>query len=258
MSKIIAWVLDLLFPKLCTGCAKSGSCICKSCVLNKLEILHMPVCPVCRQEVAVALGIHEDCMKYSYLDGLVSVAKPTKALKALLHQGKYGFQYSIYKDLAWLLYLRCLEKGIFAQSVMITFVPLSLQRSRWRGFNQAQLLANFVAGFAALSKSEILYGRIGQTGLNLAEKNVFDAIGILKRNENRTHQVGLSRDMRLQNLKEEFYVDSEIISRYSLFKGTILLIDDVYTTGATLQQAAKAIKAVLPAANVCGCVLMQA
>ncbi len=89
-------------------------------------------------------------------------------------------------------------------------VPVPFHRSKlwWRGFNQAELLARL----------------LDITVMNL-----------LKRGRNTRTQVGLDRQERLQNLKDAFYLEK---SRLNLHPTTVLLVDDVMTTGTTLEECA--------------------
>jgi ComF family protein len=97
-------------------------------------------------------------------------------------------------------------------------VPVALHPARraWRGFDQAVLLARAVGG---------------ETGLECWE-------GVLARVKNTHQQIGLSPAQREKNVRHAFRVrDGERVRG-----GTFILVDDVYTTGATLQEAARALK----------------
>jgi ComF family protein len=102
-------------------------------------------------------------------------------------------------------------------TTLIVPVPLSRQRSRERGFNQAEIIAK-----------------------ELAEKfriNI-DAGSLVRTNHSPMHRVGMDRKARDLSVKNAFTV-----ARPNLIKGqTILLVDDVYTTGATLSYCSKALK----------------
>lgn len=95
---------------------------------------------------------------------------------------------------------------------MVTGVPLSQRRKQWREFNQAELLAVQVAEYC-----------------NLVHRN-----DILQRKHRRL-QAKLNSTERLGNLIGSFYVTGDAPS-------LVILVDDVITTGATLHEAAKALK----------------
>ena len=114
---------------------------------------------------------------------------------------------------------------------IITFVPASRQRINWRGFNQSKILAE-----------------------NLAKLARQECRSILIREGRHKSQVGLRRRERIANMREQIKGDSK---EMSTFKGrTILIVDDVYTTGSTLEECAKALRS-LGAKEVWGMVLSR-
>lgn len=103
---------------------------------------------------------------------------------------------------------------------MIIPVPLHTARMKQRGFNQALLLTTHWQQFAAAS--------------NLPFKNFRIAPGLLRRIRPTLPQSGLDQQHRLSNIRNAFSVNTP--SR--IVKHRILLIDDVYTTGATVAECA--------------------
>jgi len=94
---------------------------------------------------------------------------------------------------------------------LITFVPLYIQRQRWRGFNQAEDLAKTID---------------------------FRALPLLIRTRSTNAQSQLNRNRRKVNVAECF----EVINRDLVKNKSILICDDVYTTGSTLNACAKSLK----------------
>jgi ComF family protein len=134
-------------------------------------------------------------------------------LARLIQLYKYGGERALARVLASLLH-ELLEANGLAQAIEgITFVPMSRKRQRERGFNQAELLAR----------------RLGQ----LTRKPVFSA---LRKVQETKPQEALSRAERLQNLKGAFAPHGQ--AHYE----SVLLVDDVYTTGATAWECAQALK----------------
>jgi ComF family protein len=101
------------------------------------------------------------------------------------------------------------------RNLLVMPVPTATSRVRQRGYDQAKLLARELAKQARLPYADCL-ARLGQS-----------------------HQVGANREQRRQQLGEAFWVRHHGLVR----RARILLIDDVTTTGATLEAAAKALKA---------------
>lgn len=225
------WLLNLLFPSLCFGCGKQGAYLCLGCVRKKVKVVDQPICPICGLECYLDGGIHSSCLEYSYLDGFYTVCHKSSLAERVLSKGKYSFQYRVYLDLGKLLAVKSMEWRLPAESV-VSFVPLSRYRANWRGFNQSYLLAS-----------------------QIARRRGFELRPLLSRRHNTLNQVGLTRENRLQNLNSTFIC---IAPEVDFVGKTILLVDDVYTTGATLQQAAKAIKQVNGSVKVIGITILRA
>ena len=109
------------------------------------------------------------------------------------------------------------QKSRIDGATVIIPVPLSRQRQRERGFNQAEVIAKELAERFRLR---------------------VDAVSLRRTNHSRIHRIGMDRKARDLSVKNAFTV-----ARPKLIAGqTILLIDDVYTTGATLSYCAKVLK----------------
>jgi len=115
-----------------------------------------------------------------------------------------------------LLFGAFLNSGINGNTLIVP-VPLSAQRNRERGFNQAQVIAKELAERFRIK---------------------MDAGSLVRTNHSPIHRIGMDRKARDLSVKNAFAV-----ARPKLIEGqTILLVDDVYTTGATLSYCAKALK----------------
>lgn len=99
---------------------------------------------------------------------------------------------------------------------LVLSVPLHKERLKERGFNQSQNLA------------EALAQRLG----------IYSDNNIFIRAKNTKSQATLSREKRLKNLKGAF----RVINMYEITNKNILLVDDIYTTGATVSECAKTLK----------------
>ena len=135
-------------------------------------------------------------------------------LAQLIQLYKYGGERALARLLASLLHELLQAEGFTQEIDGITFVPMSRKRRRERGFNQAELLAR----------------RLGQ----LIQAPVFSALLKTKETE---PQEALSRAERLKNLQGAF------AARGRARCERVLLVDDVYTTGATVRECAQALKA---------------
>jgi len=189
-------ILDLFFPKYCLNCNQEGNFICYSC-FKKLPLNAKP-------------ALNNLLMASYYQNPLV---------KKAIHCFKYDFVKDLSKPLS-LLMVKKLEKKNIKNPILIP-IPLHKKRLRWRGFNQAELLAQ----------------EIGNK-LNIPVIN-----DVLIRTKHTLPQMKIkSSEQRKENIKQAFALSEEV----NLSNKTLILIDDISTTGATLEQAAKVLKQLKP------------
>ena len=206
--------LELVLPARCGGCDALGELFCVRCraATRKLE---EPLCPRCGAELESAR--RRDCgcrARLRHLARIRSYGVYDGPLERALHRFKYRGRRSLAQPLALLLAERLAVDGLAGEA--ISWVPLCARRLRQRGYNQAELIARALAGL---------------TSLPLLERG-------LKRLRETPTQVGLDRPRRLINVADAFGYQGRPIGGRS-----ILLLDDVATTGATLDACAAALKA---------------
>lgn len=220
--------LFLLYPPQCPLCetrlhSLQSSLVCPKC-LEELERQESPWCVRCGESFlptdAQALGREQT---KDLCDRCGTQRVPFERARAygpyegrlarLIQLYKYGGERALARVLASLLYELLQAERLTQEIDGITFVPMSRKRQRERGFNQAELLAR----------------RLGQ----LTRKPVFSALHKVQETK---PQEALSRAERLQNLKGAFASHGQ--ARYE----SVLLVDDVYTTGATAWECAQALK----------------
>jgi len=223
-------LLDLFFPINCLGCGRAGQFICPAC-LKKIPLNQKALFGPDQARSLTGLVVAND---YGY---------------PLVKEAIYRYKYDLVKDLAeplgWLMVQQlsvCLK--ISPEDTFLLAVPLHPKRLRWRGFNQAELLAQVISR---------------QLEIPLAEN-------ILRRVKYRPSQVSVKGlRQKKDNIKDAFELNSETsfeipvasgncskdaspkTSLKKIFKNkTIILVDDVSTTGATLAECAKALKPLQP------------
>lgn len=225
LAKIGRWassfLLDCLFPKECFGCRAEGEYLCAACRAS-FQSSYPAICFGCRRK-AGAGRLCADCQPRFSFDGLLIAADYEQAIvQQMIRALKYRFVRDLAGELSLLLKLRLarfleadghgtLIDQAFFQAVVVP-VPLSRRRQRWRGFNQAELLARAVADFCGLASNTTLLERA-----------------------HRRPQAILPEAQRLSNLRGAFRVLGPPPS-------LIILVDDVVTTGATFQECAQALK----------------
>lgn len=218
IGKLKAVALDLLFPPHCVACQRLGGWLCAAC-LDKIEAIEPPVCQVCGLpgEGASQAKVCARCQSSpSQLDGIRSYAIHDGPLRDAIHQFKYedlrglaGFLGKLLVD-GWHR-LAPPDLGLDA----IVPVPLHRRRQRQRGYNQAALLAR-------------------EFGAGLRLPVLEDAV---IRSRATAPQVHLNAQSRRANVQDAFQCKGT-----GLYGKRVLLVDDVCTSGATLESVCLAVR----------------
>ncbi|MBC7236147.1 MAG: ComF family protein [Chloroflexi bacterium] len=207
-------ILDLVFPPYCVACRRVGAWLCADC-LAEVAPLDPSRCPTCGRATPWP-GICPSCRQTSsYLVGLYALSAHRYPLREAVHALKYQGVRVLAPLLGRLLAEYWQRQGAHVDLALP--VPLHPRRERWRGYNQSCLLA---ACFAS------------NAGLPLGK-------GLLERTRETRAQVGLSAKERWANMEGAFAVRAA--SQAAIVGQRVLLIDDVYTTGATLEACAQAL-----------------
>lgn len=209
------FVLDLVFPPICKICGRRGFPLCEFCASN-LRLNPLQICPYCEKPSPNGVT-HPACAKRYGLDGVLA-AGLFPQVQTLVHAYKYLNDKALGRKFAELL-AKFLDGFLFLEYFSVfelVPVPLNKKRQRFRGFNQSELLAEYLSELAGLRLNCKLLKRIRDT-------------------ETQTH---FNRGQRQQNLKEAFRTEDGQGAKGKDF----LLIDDVITTGATLSECAKTLK----------------
>lgn len=206
-------LVDLLFPPSCAGCNRPGNLFCDHCAQAVVAIAQA-VCKRCgRAQVKSANTLCSLCEKDAtpVLTMARAAAFHSEPLRAIIHQFKYGNRPELAEPLGRYLLVAFAAPEWRRFSIdVVAPVPMFEARQKERGYNQAELLAR-----------TFCY----HTGLPLAP-------ALLKRIRFTQAQVELNASERQLNVEKAFVADPTVKGK------SILLIDDVYTTGATLRSCA--------------------
>jgi len=211
--------LSLLFPPTCPGCGihvSQNGTVCQKC-WDALKLISHPFCPV--------MGIP---FSYDAGEGVLSVEALTNpppftaARSVALHEGLAGrlvtrLKYGNHTELAdWMAdWMIRVGGDFFQKQPLIIPVPLHRWRFLQRGYNQSAELARIIAA---------------KTGHDFFPEGLY-------RKKRTRQQVGLSAKARLANVSAAFHVPDAL--RCQIRDRSIVLVDDVFTTGATVRAAAK-------------------
>jgi ComF family protein len=227
LTKLKGTALDLLFPRWCVGCGREGDFICASCQRSLPRIMP-PLCPRCGQPQMNA-NLCPTCVGWpAYIDGIRAPFKFDGVIRQAIHEMKYNSLRTMAALLGgWLG--DYLAANPLPAEVLVP-VPLHRQRLRERGYNQSRLLAQELSRL---------------TGLPLVDD-------CLIRERNTTPQARTpTAEQRRRNVADAFSCrDRRLEAR------PVLLIDDVSTSGATLDACAQALKAA-GASSVWGLVIAK-
>jgi len=205
IGRIKRALLDLFFPPRCVGCGEVGTWLCEGCH-SQIEFIQPPLCPRCGRPTPEGRLCFLCRRDHLQIDGIRAVAYLEGPLRKAIHR----FKYDGLRDLAVLLGRLLgayLERDPLPVEAIVP-VPLHPKRLRERGYNQSALLAR----------------QLGErTGLPVLE-------GSLLRVRETAPQVELSARERKENVRGAFSCADE-----RLAGKRVLLIDDVCTTGATLE-----------------------
>ncbi len=218
-------ILDILFPKSCVICSKHGDYLCNRC--KKLFKRTLPECYICRK-ISPQYLTHNYCKREFSLDSVIVLWEYNELSSTILKKYKYGGVYDVRITLLNIVRERLREiinNLTICRNSLVCPVPISRGRLRERGFNQTEEFGKIVAEeFNCLYSNDL----------------------IAKKDSDNTHQSLLDKEERLSH-KEHFYIlNVELLNSLS----EIIIVDDVITTGSTLEQITKCIKKVVPKMSV--------
>ncbi len=195
--------LDYIFPQFCLGCNLEGVIFC-DCCLNKLELL--PNNPKPWLEESFLFAECHICLDYH-----------NPIVKKLIKKYKYGYFDNLAEPIAT-VYVKKITSLNLNNNFIICNVPLHIRKKKKRGFDQTELIAKKIS-----VSTQIPY---------------FD---LLSRQRFTKAQAELDKEQRQKNMAQAFAINKKINSR-ELISHPVLLIDDIATTGTTLNEASRALK----------------
>lgn len=204
---LIRKIISVIAPDECITCGYEGSLICEACTISEVP-LAASTCYRCG-EISKNFETCRKCRRKSPLSNVWVVSKYGGIAKDIVTELKFNSRRGAVEPTADL----CLGILPILENHIITHLPTSPQHIRQRGFDQSKLLAK------AISRRRYHYSP-------------------LLRRVNPVHQIGASKAKRQKQLAGAFIA----INKYLIKGSKILLVDDVATTGASLEEAARTLK----------------
>jgi competence protein ComFC len=213
LSKFRGAALNLLFPQRCLGCGEEGEILCRSCLNSALRIMP-PICPKCGKPQSSGV-LCPRCVNWKTdLDGIRSPFRFDGVIREAIHQFKYKNIRTLSAPLANLLKDYYFLNSIPTQALVP--VPLHSKRLKERGYNQAELLAQELG---KLLHFPVIIDCLVRDSYILPQAKTSSA------------------EERHKNVKDAFSCRSSKLTGIQ-----VLLIDDVSTSGSTLDACAAALK----------------
>ncbi|HEY5791718.1 MAG TPA: ComF family protein [Chthoniobacterales bacterium] len=210
--------IEVALPAHCVSCgnaARRGAAFCRDC-RRRLPRIRGARCEVCSEPFSAADEglVCTNCRgRNFYFVATIASYRANGEIRELIHRLKYNRELHLRRPLGWLLRRNLLDdrlRGVKFDGLVP--VPLHPLREREREFNQSRLLAEELA--------------------QRAKVPVWDDLKRIRATETQTH---FDRHERMQNLRGAF-----VLRRMDRVPGqTLALIDDVFTTGSTLNECAR-------------------
>lgn len=210
---------DMVFPRRCPVCDEivpmGDKLICSRCRI-KPQYIREPRCRRCgKQLMGENVGFCHDCMQRKHAFDYGYALYDYQSMRKSIYRFKYGRRCEYAKFYAEDICEKLSDEICTMDADAIIPVPVHVSRRRSRGYNQAELIAAELSGITGIAMYEKLVRRVKKT----------------------VPQKELTIQERQNNLKKAFHINTNVVKL-----NKVILVDDIYTTGSTLDAVAVELK----------------
>ncbi len=209
--RIKLYLLDFVFVPKCVLCFANKGMICDKCA-RLLPKAHLK-CLRCGKRNPYGTYCLS-CVRKFEPDRVLSVFDYCDEIKKIIHEFKYKDYSALSEELARLMVPIISDLKNYSSYTLVP-IPIDIKKLQYRGYNQSELLANHLGKLT-----------------NLPVKNILSRV-----HDSRPSQAQSEKDERRKNIKGAFFVKN-----VTEIGENIILVDDVITTGATVEEATKVLK----------------
>ncbi len=196
---IVTTILDIIFPQYCVNCSKKNTLLCPSC-FNKLEFVNFEF---------------DHLQDLTNIDTLETICQYNQVSKKLVTNLKYKSIISIAKIIAHIIY----RSSNLPPTDYYIPIPISKQKNKKRGFNQAEEIAKELSKLTNTKYSNLL----NKTKPTKAQASM------------------KTKKARTTNLKNSFSINHQLLKHVDI-NSSFTLVDDVITTGSTIKECSNILK----------------
>lgn len=200
-------LLDFIYPNVCGMCGK----LCKDCLCKKCEVLLKDNEINCVQYIK-----HNHKLDKIYFDECIHMYKYEGIIREKIIEYKFQDKSYLYKTFSKMILKNEKMCGILKKYDIIIPVPIHRKRKKKRGYNQTELIVNFLGK---------------QLNLEICKNVLFKSKNVISQSE-------LNKVDRKNNVKDAFIIKNAV----KVNNKKILLFDDVYTTGSTVEVCSRILK----------------
>ena len=225
MLLLMDGLLSVLSPHICKGCGSVGATYCRRCIFDTIKRID-PICLYCRRPAGRSNLCRICCKKHHLFDDLIAIGPRRGSLMTLVGDYKYNSEIASSKPIAKLLSSRINDLDLDGEIVPIPTIPAHI---RQRGFDHIVMMARQLSRETGLAVNNKMLIRVDNSSQHT-----------LSGSERKTH---IKKSLKLSE-KYQHVVGSDNHENQLPVPHTAIILDDIWTTGATMETAAKLLRSI--------------